>query len=59
MPGNNVCDSKISGRVEVGVITERLIYGWSHHSQPLCGRPFNDEYESFKSEFFIDVYKTF
>jgi len=59
IPGNNVCDSKISGRFEAGVITENFIYGWAHHSQPFCGRPFNDKYEPFKSEFFMDAYKTF
>lgn len=53
IPGNNVCDSNISVRIEAGIITERFIYGWSHHGQPLCGRSFNDEYEPFKSEFLL------
>ncbi len=57
--GDDYCKSKVSGRVEAGVITEYFIYGWAHHSQPSCGWPANDTPEYFKSELFVDLYKSF
>jgi len=57
--GSNICDSKISGRIEAGMDNDWFIYGWSHHSQPSCGKPFNDKWEYQKSEFFFDVIKRF
>ena len=57
--GPNICESKISGRIEAGMDNEWFIYGWSHHSQPSCGKPFNEKWEYQKSEFFFDVIKRF
>ena len=57
--GPNICDSRMSGRLEAGMEKEWFIYGWSHHSQPTCGKPFNDQWEYHKSEFFFDLIKRF
>lgn len=57
--GAGVCESAISARGEVGVTYDYIVVGIAHHSQPLCGWPFNDKYERFKTEAFVDFYKEF
>lgn len=44
----------ISARFEVGMECGAITFGVSHHSQWATGKPFNNEDEPHKSEFFID-----
>lgn len=44
----------VSFRGEVGLQYENWSFGWSHHSQPLQGAPFNDKGEYYKDEIFVD-----
>ena len=56
--GSDICSSKISISGEIGakfkeIYNGTIIGGVAHHSQPSCGRPFNDQWEPSKSEAFI------
>jgi len=47
----------ISARGELGRQCASYSYGISHHSQPFSNAPFNNKWEYYKTEFFVD--KTF
>lgn len=44
----------ISARMELGMETETITYGISHHSQYFSGFPFNNDHEYSKTELFVD-----
>jgi len=46
--------SDYSARIEFGWEVGNLSFGASHHSQWLAGWPFNDKWEYYKTELFID-----
>jgi hypothetical protein len=50
---------KVSGRAEVGIETDSISYGISHHSQIFAGAPFNSDQEYTKTELFVDYKFTF
>ncbi len=44
----------ITARIEVGIESDALTYGVSHHSQWFTGFPFNNDKEYSKTELFVD-----
>ncbi len=55
MGKKHLIDQPVSARIEIGYqLSRRLTVGISHHSQWLSGFPFDNEYEYFKTELFID-----
>lgn len=55
LPYNANFGHPLTARVELGVeVSPKLTIGVAHHSHWLSGKPVNDEYEYFKTEFFVD-----
>lgn len=52
--GDGEKNHPVSARFECGVEDGALSYGGAHHSQWKTGAPFNDGYEYYKTEIFID-----